>query len=204
MSDKRRQTSQGGKATLAGGLDIQELLGPPPLLEGEDPAAYGALRDRVRDAVEPSDAIEEFWVRDVVDLLWETLRLRRLKAAFIRASAPEGLVRLLTRLVDGYKRNDLVDRWAAREPAAVREVKALLERAGLNEAAITGQTLATKIETIERVDRLIAQSEARRNAVLREVERRREMVARRLREAANVIEDAEFREIGVLAPTAPE
>ncbi len=51
--------------------DLQSLLGPAPLLEGEDPTAYDELWQHVKTAVAPADAIEEVWVRDIVDLLWE-------------------------------------------------------------------------------------------------------------------------------------
>ena len=34
-------------------------------------------------AIKPKDVLEEMWVRDVVDLTWETLRMRRLKAALL-------------------------------------------------------------------------------------------------------------------------
>ena len=49
------------------------------LLEGEDESAYLKPLAQVTAAVEPKDVIAEFWVRDVVDLAWEALRLRRLK-----------------------------------------------------------------------------------------------------------------------------
>jgi hypothetical protein len=180
----------------AEGSDLQSLLGPAPILEGEDASAYEALRVQIRAAVEPKDIIEEFWVRDVVDLLWETLRLRRLKAALMHAAAHEGLDKVLTPLVPRFsERGDLVRAWASRDRDALNEVTELLKRAGLDEAAIAAQTLAIKLDAFERIDRLIAQTEARRNAVLREVDRRREAVARRLRDASAVIEDAEFTEI---------
>ena len=37
------------------------------------------------------DAIEEFLMRDVVDLTWEILRLRRVKAGILRASVGDGV-----------------------------------------------------------------------------------------------------------------
>ena len=58
------------------------------LLAGEDLAHYERLSAQVTAAVEPCDVIEVFWVRDVVDLLWEVLRLRRLKAS--RRRLPRG------------------------------------------------------------------------------------------------------------------
>jgi hypothetical protein len=66
------------------------FFGPAPLLDGEDSAAYDELLARVSGAVKPSDILEEIWVRDVVDLVWEALRLRRLKANLIIRAFPVG------------------------------------------------------------------------------------------------------------------
>ena len=63
-------------------VDRLEIFGPPPLLEGEDSKAYDTLLARVSGAVKPKDIIEEIWVRDIVNLTWEILRLRRLKVVF--------------------------------------------------------------------------------------------------------------------------
>jgi hypothetical protein len=43
---------------------------------------------------------------------------------------------------------------------------------------------------------MIMSAEARRNAVLREVDRHRASVAQTLRQAANDVEDAQFEEVG--------
>lgn len=174
---------------------LRALLGPPPLLEGEDFAAYTTLHDRIIAAVEPKDALEEIWIRDVVDLLWETLRLRRLKMDLMASAAHQGLDRLLTPLVEWSRRKRLVEGWAIRDRDAVREVKSIIGEAGLDERAIHAQTLSAKLDTFERIDRLIMQAEARRNAALREIDRHRDVLAQRLRDVARDIEDAEFSEI---------
>ena len=70
------------------------------LLEGEDGALYDKLLTQVKAAVAPTGVIEEFWVSDVVELLWEAMRLRRLKASLLRSSAIKGLDQLLTPLLD--------------------------------------------------------------------------------------------------------
>ena len=75
-------------------------FGPPPLLEGEDVAACDELLARVSEGVQPNDILEEIWVRDIVDLVWETLRLRRMKAAFFSANAHESLTVILRPLID--------------------------------------------------------------------------------------------------------
>ena len=57
------------------------------------------------------------------------------------------------------------------------------------------QTLSSKIDDIERIDRMLANAEARRNLVLREIDRHRATVAARLRDATEQIEDASFTEV---------
>ena len=174
--------------------DLKSLLGPPPLLDGEDAGAYDALYGQIRTAVAPRDVLEEIWARDVIDNLWETLRLRRLKVSFMRASAHEGVARLLGPRTTILERG-LVGRWAARERAAINKVDGLLKQAGLDQEAIAAQTLALKLDTIERIERMIMQTEGRRNMMLREIDRHRDVLAQRLRQAATEIEDAEFEEI---------
>jgi hypothetical protein len=51
------------------------------------------------------------------------------------------------------------------------------------------------LDDIERIDRVIASAEARRNAVLREVDRHRSGLAQTLRSAMEEPEDAEFEVI---------
>jgi hypothetical protein len=126
--------------------DLQSLLGPPPLLEGEDVVAYNALKIRILSAVKPEDAIEEICVLDYLDLCWETARLRRLKAKLMRAAAYQGVEALLHPL--GY--HELAQEWALGYPKAVKKVKQILGWAGLDEEAIAAQTLAVKIDAFEK------------------------------------------------------
>ena len=81
------------------GLSKEEsarFFGPPPLIAGEDQAQYEAMRDQISAAVGPLDFLEEIWVNDVVSLVWETQRLRRLKANFLKADAARGVHRILS------------------------------------------------------------------------------------------------------------
>jgi len=88
---------------------LDSLLGPPPLLEGEDATAYHKLKISIFSAVKPEDAIDEMWVRDILDLLWETTRLRRLKAKLMHVAAHEGLENILRPRVDWASLDHLVE-----------------------------------------------------------------------------------------------
>lgn len=175
--------------------EVKAMLGPPPLLVSEDPAAYESLRIRVRSAVAPADFIEELWVRDVVDLMWETLRLRRLGANLMTAVANKGLREFLTPKMPAEEWRALVEGWARRDPTAVEQINALLEKEGEDALTLGLRTIPYRLKDFDRIDRMVAQTEARRNSILREVDRHRETVARRLRDAVTDIEDADFEDV---------
>ena len=157
-------------------------LGPPPLFEGEDAAAYDELWARIAGAINPADIFEELWVRDIVDGDWKVFRLRRLQASLMTATTYEGLQKVLEPLVEPYRdQADLARAWAAHDKAAIKRVDELLASAGLTMDAVMAQTLCTYLNEFAGIERMIASAEARRGAILYEVELHR--VRRRLRRA---------------------
>jgi hypothetical protein len=171
------------------------LLGPPPLIEGEDSAAYGELLNRISAAVKPKDVLEEIWVRDVVDLTWEALRWRRLKSNLLAASTHAGLKQVLIPLCGYIEADRLAESWARNEAAGRKKVEQLLASAGLSMDAVMAQTLALKISDIERFDRLVMAADARRDATLREIERHRATLGQALRRETEQVEEGEFEEV---------
>jgi len=171
------------------------LLGPPLLIGGEDAAAFEALLARVTAGVKPADAIEEIWVRDIVELVWDMARLRRLKTSLLQVAAPDGLRRVLIPLVDRQEANRLSEAWGKQDAEAKAEVEKLLAKANCTADAITAETLTLKLDHVERFERLIAAAEARLAGALRELDRRRAVLARALKEAADDIVDAEFEDV---------
>jgi hypothetical protein len=174
-------------------------LGRAPLVPGEDAADYDTLLTQFSAAVRPRDVVEETWVRDVVDLLWEAARLRRLKAALMTACADQGMQKLLEGL-NVRETYALARRWAARELAAVGQVDAILAAAGLGMEHVMARTLRQTIAEVTQIDRMIASVEMRRAATMREISHYREHFAAQLRgamRAAEKITDAAFE---VVAP----
>jgi hypothetical protein len=170
-------------------------FGRPVFLEGEDEAEYDRLLARVVEAVHPDDAIEEFWVSDIVELIWETLRLRRHKTNLLVASTATGLRRILEPLVEIRDLYALVESWYARDAASVKQVNALLKKAGLTMDHVIAQTFSEKLDDFERLDRMLAGAEARRHLVLREIDRHRSAIATRLRAAVEAIEEADYSDV---------
>ena len=171
------------------GLSKEEnarFFGPPPLIAGEDQAQYEAMRDQISAAVAPLDFLEEIWVNEIVNLVWNELRLRRLKANLLKADTARGVHRILP-----LSALDLAMNWTAREP----NEDAALAAAGLTIDAVMAQTLAVNIREIESIDRMVAGAEARRNVALREIDRHRAALGAALRQAADEALDVEFKEI---------
>jgi len=145
-------------------------FGRPPLVPGEQTAAYEALQAAFSAALRPRDVLEQAWVRETGDLIWERLRLRRHKAALMTACADEGMQRLLKGLGVRGDFYDLARRWAARDLAAVGQVEAVLNTAGLGIEHVMAQTLRHIIGEFAQVERMIAANTARQAAILREID----------------------------------
>jgi hypothetical protein len=181
---------------MADVLDRAIAIAPAPLLPGEKEADYAATAGRVVGVARPRDAIEEFLIRDVIDLTWEVLRLRRIKAGILRASMSAGVRSVLAGVGHSYlERDTLAEKWAAGDEGARQRVDAVLAKAGLTLDEVTAKTLEIKIDVFERVDRMLASAEARRNNSLREIDRHREAAGAATRQAIDEVEDAEFRDV---------
>ena len=243
----------------------RSLFGPPPLLEGEDAAAYDELFGRVCAAVKPVDIIDEMFIADIGCLEWEVLRWRRLKRTLMQETGLKALENFLAGKLDydservadrltkilqhnlpeehadsaqtlarKYARNEqhavdtinevlasidldmgdiergvradkaqeLVQDYLRRKPDAVTRVNELLTDAGVSMDTFMTKALRDKIDDIERIDRLTAIAETRRNAALREIDRRRAVLGETLRRSVQEIEDDDFAD-GELVPELP-
>jgi hypothetical protein len=174
-------------------MDLPERLedavfGPPPLIEGEDPRAYHKLRTRIATFIRPADILENILARTVVDSTWDEFRYLRMKTDLMRVCAHEGLERVFQPLTVGGAQN-LAYGWAARDPGAVERVKQILASADLTIDHVMAQTLAVRLDDIERLDLLMANAQSRRNNALREIEQHRATLGQNLRRPVQQIED---------------
>jgi hypothetical protein len=188
------------------GVDIvQRIIGiaPAPLLPTEAEADYRGVAARIVALAQPKDPIEEFLTRDVVDLTWEILRSRRLKGGLLRAAVSKGVHRIL--LTIGYGRgqwgpgNDSVDyfaeKWASGNADRRREFEEILKNSGFTMDEVMAEAFAAVIDPFERIDRLLASAEARRNNALREIDRHREALGAAVRRGVDEVQDAEFQDV---------
>jgi hypothetical protein len=90
------------------------------------------------------------------------------------------------------KAKELVQEYVRGEREAVTLVNELLTDAGVSMDSFMTKVLGDRIDEIERIDRLTAIAETRRNAALREIDRRRAVLGEALRRSVQEIEDDDF------------
>jgi hypothetical protein len=167
---------------------MPDLFGKPPLLASEDANLYDAILSRAVVAARPRDPFEWMLLKDYVDLSWEIFRLRRAKNGFVDSNR---------RIAAGSVGRRLgVDHLTAvkwhKDPDAKAAVLKHFADYGLDEDIITHEAVMLCRGEIASLDAMIASTEHRRNAMLREIDYHRAGLATRLRAAPDVV-DAENR-----------
>ena len=128
-------TSSVAQSSRAEILDRVIGIAPAPLLPGEVEADYVDVASRIVAVAQPRDAIEEFLTRDVVDGIWEILRLRRLKAGLLGMACSDGVRSVASKF--GYKLtsmgtvHDLSVKWMSGDAAARDQYDKMLSKAAL-------------------------------------------------------------------------
>lgn len=178
------------------GFTLEPFFKSAPLIDGESGHDFQAFQEACLRDIAPKGALEKIWAQDVIGYSWDVLRLRRLKVEVLRAGRKHAVAKLLGqyRLRKSALDNSIfiVDEdyntaleWEAGEPDAVKKVRRVMERYGLGPDAIMAIALQENLDTIEQIDRLIDAAEFRRNAILRDLEKRRDLLARRARQVTD-------------------
>jgi hypothetical protein len=197
MSRSTECTPRGASQPLA----TLPLLGAPPLIKGENARNYDELLARICDTLQPSDSLEEIWIRDVVDLVWETFRLRRIKARLMTDATQEEIGDALRKEHDNA--GEIAQEWVAGDEAAAQDVEAALVSAGSSIDTVIASAMWSKLETMERLDRMLMSAEARRSAALRELDCHRAPLAQKLRRSIANAEHAEIEAPRIAAEPEP-
>jgi hypothetical protein len=86
------------------------------------------------------------------------------------------------------KAEELAQEYLQRKPVAIKLIDKLLASAGSSIDALMVQALPMEINKIERIDHLTTIAETRRNAMLREIDRRRAVLGEALRPQVQEVE----------------
>jgi len=150
------------------------LIPTSPLLLTESKDEFDLIRDNLNDQIKPRGIIEQMYVEDIAYLVWEILRLRRSRAAIINFAFRDALTEVVTQLLrNPGERNyqlkgnseKLAREWFS-DPDVKKQIAGLLREFNLDETAIEAEAFRKSADDLERIDRLMASSEARRDKAL--------------------------------------
>lgn len=162
---------------------------------GESAEDYRRIEKQISQAVKPEDVFEHIWVRDITDLVWDVIRHRRMKFHLLQNGMPNAIRKILTNISGPSDDSAFITGWMAGNEDSRKGLERILNKNGLTMDSVLAEALTIKLPDIERIDRLIASAEARRNMVLREISRHRDALASALARVSARIEDAEFAEV---------
>ncbi len=170
-----------------------------PLIDGEKRSDYEAFHASCLRALQPTDAIETVWLQDFIDNTWEAQRLKKMKFAIIQMGRRDAVRRLIKEYSQGeFSEGEsyaLALRWSEGNSSATDFVAVLIKKYELGEAAVMVRAMENSLPTLERIEKLIATHNYRRDASLRELEKRRDILAKRAREfVENLVPEAEIIE----------
>ena len=183
-------------------LQASPVLPESSLLSTESRDEFMRMSGALNEEIRPRGIIEQIFVRDIAEIHWEILRLRRCKVAIIDTELRPALANLLDRLSrqpgDPQQGNwlrsisieaeNLAKRWFTDEKAK-KQVSALLYQFHLDESAIEAEAIRKSAADLEKIDRMLASLESRRNRALGHIAEYREVFGRRLRESSDRIID---------------
>lgn len=180
------------------------MLADRPVLNDEDSAQYDTLLSAIVQQVKPTNVIEVMWVKDITDLIWEAKRLRRWRSQILHQAQVEAVAALIAPAIkqensktDGLQYNPesraahLAFGWLSGDQSLTTNIEQMLQARGLTVADVSAKAFQLKLTDIERIDRMGASVEQRRDTLLHKIERKRASFSLALRAAAVDVTDVE-------------
>jgi hypothetical protein len=192
--------------------EVSPFLKERPVIREESAKDYDAILFRIAESVVPDNLIEWMWVKDTADLVWETQRARRARRELLELKFADAII---GNLGGAQQRFDMRLSYTETSPEETKILRSILEKLqdaiwkckfGLrkswrktlpkllaecgvpfDEQRVWAEVQLSSLETLEPLDKYIASLDARRDALFREIERRRENIARRLRLMSDAI-----------------
>ena len=173
--------------------DLIDATPSRKLFPGEDRGAFEAFRLALLSEMSPSTFYEEQMAENLIDLEWEAVRYRNVRAALVTAGAREGSVQAIEESINSFgfgpTENSIAIATKLFEPNGLgKEVAAAIEKAGINLDEIVARAYANEIGTLSHIERHLADIEPRRRRLLDDFER---LKARRSRDIpdAEIVDD---------------
>jgi hypothetical protein len=161
------------------------------VLRSESKVEFTKLLEELNQEIQPEGFIERMYVEEYANLIWETLRARRVKTGIINNAWQTALERVLDKILlppalyvpvrGRLAPGQFAHGWFVDEETR-QCVSSLLEEAGLDWSAVETEAYRLRLSDLERLDRILAELEVRRDRCLRSIAKDKEGLARKIRQ----------------------
>jgi hypothetical protein len=159
--------------------EIKTLCGQPPVLTTESSEAYTTMLLRLIESIRPRDFIERLFCRHIADYTWEIIRYTRHKMLLMERRHRQASIKVASQ-----KKQAITEPSTDATRASLKEIEAVMLQSPteFNHA----EALEHGIDYAERLDKLLNAATARRDDVLRQLERYRDGLSARQLGSAEV------------------
>jgi hypothetical protein len=180
----------------------------PMVLPTESEEEFNKLIEELKVEFGTASFVVRMYIQDVANILFEIVRLRRVKVATLNRAFEAAVKQLLSQIVPngakgprpilGWKLEDMAKRWRSNQKIRDR-VSWMLDKAGFDESAIEAEAYRQAFKEIEGLDHLLASAEGRRDRALRMIAGYEESLAVRLQQGgarmleANTVPSLDYR-----------
>jgi hypothetical protein len=185
----RPSKNANGQSKPGGNQTLEVLLGPTPLLHGEDEVGYKAFYDNFRQQVGPHDLIDEIYIRDVVDQTWEIHRLRKIRIGTMRKGQMQAVRQYADLSISPSMNSKQCDVVRDQMKISLESALDCLQNFGVTLLDINARAFKNEDSALFDIDQNITRLEVRRNYTLREIERRKSAFAKQIIRVVNSLED---------------
>jgi hypothetical protein len=183
--------------------EVRAFFDDLPLVRDESREQYEALCLAIADNLRATDIVSFSYVRDYVYYSFEIRRERQAKTEIIALATREVVLDLIKSTYQGdrvlvsaeriFSAADEAKQWEL-DPKARDKINARLAAHGYTAARVQAMAYVRGADQINTFDRRIASYETRQIALVREIGRYNEALARKLVNASHEIIDADFTE----------
>jgi hypothetical protein len=163
--------------------ELRSLFKAPRLLPGESQSDYAAIRQMMIDEVAPQSSIEWLWTIDLIEMSWDVVRYRSLRAKVLevyREAAVESLLHRIDSLGIPPAALDMAQRHTRRnvelwrdDPREAAEIESRLKSKGIDATSINIEVFLKARDLFVMFDSLMHSAQSRRIVLLREIATRR-------------------------------
>jgi hypothetical protein len=159
-----------------------------PLLITESEEEYHRIRQGFYDEIGPVGIIEQMYVDDLIDIVWEIVRLKRCKVGVTNMAFHGASVSVLQRFLQAGP--DLAYEWIS-DPKVAKVVEDELAKYKLDGSVVIAGAIRDSTYALERIELLLATAERRRDVILQRIYHYRSEMSSVLRRASDrLIESA--------------